>query len=86
MREILGLGWAQQTPMAAPCPVVLTFGGAREALNWTEPAEVREILGLGWAQQTPMAAPCPVVPTPGGAPVALQLGQPALEVLATGKC
>ncbi len=47
---------------------------------------MREILGLGWAQQTPMAVPCPVVPTPGGAPVALQLGQPALEMLATGRC
>ncbi len=50
VREILGLGWAQQTPMAAPCLVVLTLGGAREALtlggareaqNWTEPAETK---------------------------------------------
>ncbi len=29
MREILGLGWAQQTPTVAPCPVALTLGGVR---------------------------------------------------------
>ncbi len=29
VREILGLGWAQQTPTVAPCPVALTLGGVR---------------------------------------------------------
>ncbi len=33
MREILGLGWAQQSPTVAPCPVALTLGGVRASVE-----------------------------------------------------
>ncbi len=47
VREILGLGWVQQTLMAVPCPVVLTFEGAREALTL---GGARVVLTLGGAR------------------------------------
>ncbi len=52
VREILGLGWAQQTPMAAPCPVVLTLGGAW--VSWTEPAGVLE----STCEESPLEGTC----------------------------